>query len=311
MRDRIRQVALPVALALLLVLAGCSASSGGGDSGGPELAQSSGDGGAATSVEADAERAEGASGGDAGDDGGTANVQIQNRALIRTGQVELRVQEFESSRANLTADVEALGGFVSDSRQRVNHVGDNQTYTEGQVVLRVPADNYSALMGRIEGEGEVLSEQTNTRDVTNQLVDIEARLSNLRAQRDRLRELYDEANTTADVLQVERRLTEVQTEIERLEAQQASLERQVALSTVTVELREPRPDYVPDRSQWYDTPVVQAFLESVDGVVVVLRATVVGFAFALPYLLAFGTPIALVVGGYVMYRRRRGTFPSR
>ena len=66
-------------------------------------------------------------------------------------------------------------------------------------------------------------------------------------------------------------------------------------------MREPRPDR-PAPDQWYDTPVLAAFLDSVHGVGVVLRAVVVGFAYAAPYLLVFLSPIA--VAGGLLYRFR-------
>jgi chromosome segregation ATPase len=136
------------------------------------------------------------------------------------------------------------------------------------------------------------------------LVDLEARLSNLRAERDRLRTLYERANTTEDVLAVQRELSEVQGEIERLEAQKRSLEQRVAYSTLTVELREPGPvrDYV--REEWYDTPVLEAFLESVNGVLVVGRALVVAFAYALPYIVAFFAPLAVLAAVAWRFRHR-------
>jgi hypothetical protein len=135
------------------------------------------------------------------------------------------------------------------------------------------------------------------------VVDLQARLENLRAERDRLRTLYERANTTEDVLAVEERLSDVQTEIERTEAGLQNLERQVAYSTITVHLSEPRPDR-PAPDQWYDTPVIAAFLESVEGVGVALRALVVAGAYAAPYLLVFLTPFVLAGGLLYRYRHR-------
>ncbi|MFB6177986.1 MAG: DUF4349 domain-containing protein, partial [Halobaculum sp.] len=91
-------------------------------------------------------------------------------------------------------------------------------------------------------------------------------------ERERLRELYRNASDTEAILAIERRLSEVQGKIERLKAQRKELRRRVALSTIRVELREPEPEPEPDPSgqQWYDTPVVAAFLNSANGVVVTM-----------------------------------------
>jgi len=282
-------------LVLLVLLAGCGGSAGG--------AQVSGGGGAdsaavaETSVEAD--RA--ADGGDGG--GGAAatdGAAATGRSIIRTGEVRLRVDDYETAHANLTAAVEARGGYVSDSNKQVHDRAEG-AWTSGRIVLRVPAENFAETMTTVENEGRVLESSTSTEDVTDQVVDLQARLENLRAERERLRTLYERANDTEDVLAVERRLSEVQTEIERTEARLQNLQRQVAYSTVTVEMTEPRPDR-PAPDQWYDTPVLAAFLDSVHGVGVVLRATVVAAAYAAPYLLVFLTPFA--VGGGLLYRYR-------
>jgi hypothetical protein len=300
-----------LAVVALVAVAGCGATGSGSDGG------AAGGYEQATGVEADVanqadtpaptgepreQASDGGSGG-AGDASGDA-VNTDERAIIRTGTVAVEVDDYESAQSDLTSTVEGYGGYVSDSRQDRRQIG-NETWVRGELVLRVPSENFDVLVNDTRGLGEVQTVEVNSRDVTDQLVDIEARLENLRAERDRLRELYDQANTTEDVLAVQRELSDVQGEIERLEARQQSLENQVAYSTLTVRLEEPRPTpnrVAPDR--WYDTPVLSAFMQSVDGVAVVARAAVVGFAFALPYFLAFALPV-VVVGGVLWRVARR------
>lgn len=285
---------LLVALAVLVVLAGCSGSSGG------DAAQATvSDGGGVQTASGDEARASG-SGPPTGSK--AASMQIQQRELIRTGNVTLTVANFDRSRQNLSAAVEARGGFVSDTDQRAHHRG-NETFTTGRVVYRVPKENFSSLVAQVKAEGEVERSGTNTRDVTDQLVDIEARLTNLRAQREKLRDLYENASDTENVLDVQERLSEVQTEIERLEAKRKSLRQRVAYSTVTVELREEPPENPkPERTKWYETGLLAAFSESVHGVAVVARGITVAAAYSAPYVLAFGLPL----GGVAVAWRRFG-----
>ncbi|MFD1633999.1 DUF4349 domain-containing protein [Haloplanus ruber] len=293
-----RSEAITVLLVALVLLAGCSGAGGGTDAGG------GGDSGLTQASMAE-ERASGAAAsgdGDRGERTDDAAPARTDRSIIRTGTVELRVDNYERSRSNLTALVASQGGYVGESTHQVHESGA-AAWTEGRVVLRVPAENFSTTMDAIEREGEVRASRTATQDVTEQVVDLEARLENLRAERERLRTLYQQANDTEDVLAVERRLSEVQTEIERTEAELQNIQRQVAYSTVTVELTEPRPDR-PAPDQWYDTPVVAAFLESVEGVGVALRAVVVAGAYAAPYLFVFLSPFAVVGGLLYRYRRR-------
>ncbi len=304
-------------LAAVVVLAGCSGAGGGGDGGGV-----GGGDGADPGNDLAGEAASGSGGGDGGGGGGggggngggeaamavatgvsqeRSSIQLQ-RQLILTGEIRLRVEEFEAAQSNLTDLAASYGGFVSDSTREVEERG-NETWTRGTVVVRVPRENFTALFEGAQQVGTVQGATRRSEDVTDQLVDLEARLENLRAERDRLRTLYERANTTGDILEVQERLSEVQGEIERLEARLRSIRNQVAFSTITVHVQEPRPDAsVGQQLAWWETPLVQAFFQSVDGVATALRAIGVGMAFALPYVLVFGAPI---VGVVLLYRQQK------
>lgn len=289
------RTALALGLVLLALTAGCSAGltgSGDGDAGGSAAGGDDGGAGGGLAAEPTASPASEADG---------DLPALRQRQVVYTGQVTLRVDDFEAARGNLSAAARARGGFVSDARAEL-HGADEGQFRTGVVVLRVPRGNFTALMERVQAGGTVVSSETSSEDVTDQLVDIEARLDSLRTQRDRLRELYGDANDTEAVLAVEERLSAVQTDIERLEARQQSLERRVAYSTITVELREEQPEVATDR--WYDAGVVAAFLASVDGVGVTLRALAVALAYAAPYLVVFGVPVGTVAYGFSRWRGR-------
>ena len=291
-----RQRLLIVAVVLLVALAGCSGFGGSGD-GVQEPA--GGDGNSAGGGDA---AADASSSGQQADQRG-AQLQVQQRQLIRTGDIELRVNDTEAAGEPVREIAAERDGFVAASNREVNE-RHNETWRTERIVIRVPGESFDDAVAEVEALGEVRSSETRTEDVTDQLVDIEARLENLRAERDRLRELYEQANETDDVLAVQQELADVQEEIERLEAKKASLERDVAYSTITVHLAEeppdpPEPD--PERA-WYETSAVSAFLQSISGVTRTLRAMFVAAAYVAPYVVVFGTPLA----GLVALRRYRG-----
>ena len=308
MPSHTRSVAV-IALAFLVVLAGCGGlggSAGGGADGGSVNASSGGLNGGSGAESAGATAAA-SGGGDAGAaDAETGNQQAlqANRAIIKTAHIRLEVESFDTARGNITTATRRLGGYVGASSESTR--GENGNRTAGQVVLRVPSRNFSTLYDQVQATGTVLSANTNTSDVTEQLVDLEARLENLRAQRQRLRDLYENASDTEAVLAVQERLSNTQSEIERLEARLQSLENRIALSTITVELTEPADDPIATGA-WYDVGVIDAFVDSIGGVVTTLRAAVVAVAYLAPYLLVFGVPLLL---GYLVYRRRTATSAS-
>lgn len=294
---RAKRPVLAVALACLLLLAGCSGS-GGEDMAATE-AMGGGDGGDVADGEPEAT-------GTPADRAEESAAQQSNRKRIRTAKLRVSVSEFEASRSNLSTAVAQYGGYVSSSEIRTEE-RQNETYSDATIVYRVPAENYSQFMETVRAQGTVHAESENVDDVTQRHADLEARLESLRAERDRLRELYEQANDTEDVLAVQRELADVQREIETTEARLNTLENQVAYSTVTVNLREERPDYTPpEQEKWYDTGVITAFLESVDGVVVTLRAIVVGLAYVLPYVVVFGLPVFGTVALVRRLSRGRG-----
>lgn len=297
MARRTRTV-VALVLVALVALAGCSGL--GGDDG--DAAPSGGGGHGGGDATADGAPRNDAAGGD-GEAAGDGRGGGSDRALVRTATVRLNVTGYDATRANLTAAAADRGGTVTDSTHRVREVG-NETYATGTVTFRVPAGNVSGFLAAVKAGGEVRSAETSTDDVTDRLVDLEARLENKRARRDRLRALYEGANDTEDVLAVGEKLSAVQEDVERLEAERRTLADRVAYATVTVELREPRPE--PDQSAPAEAPlhergVVAAFLASVEGISRLGRALVVGLAYALPYAIAVGVPL----GAVALYRRNR------
>lgn len=237
-----------------------------------------------------------------GGSGGSVAAQA-DRDIIRTGRIALTVDSYDATRDRVARLARERGGYVATSSRESRGEG-NYTWTTGRVVIRVPSESFAEGFATVESYGTVRESAADTQDVTDRLVDIEARLETLRAERDRLRELYREANETEDVLRVSEELSDVQTEIERLMAQQRALEDRVAYSTITVELYEERPDRPTPtpRPGYADTALGTAFLASVDGVVTAVKAVAVTAAYALPYLLAFGLPL---VGVAVVVARRR------
>jgi hypothetical protein len=153
-----------------------------------------------------------------------------SRQLIRRGRTGVQVTSLGTARERLENIGGALGAEVTratvDERERAEYV------------LRVPPDRLEALMDSIAALGDVESRSVSAEDVTDRVIDVEARLGALRASRDRLRQLFERASTTQDVIAVERELARVQAEVESLEARLAALRGQVALSELSVALRQ-------------------------------------------------------------------------
>lgn len=306
---------------LAVVLAGCAGTGGGGDAGEP-TAISGGDGagdddgagggdapsaGNTADPSGDSATPSGDGGGDAGEKSANGDVQrlATDRAIIRTGSVTVRVDDFEAQRDRLNSEVDRLGGYVGGSNVELQR-RDNETWTTGTVTLRVPAESFPRMLSYAKDRGEVLSEQTSTTDVSDQLVELDARITNLEGKRARIREFYEQANSTDALLRIENRLSEVQGQIEQLTAKKRSLEGRVTYATLSVTMKEPAPETSHEPVAGRDRAGLLGTLrDSVDSMLAVAYGGLLVAAAALPWLLAL-----LLLAGMVVALRRLVGFPT-
>ena len=171
-----------------------------------------------------------------GDPGGTPTATPGGGAitgdridLVRTGTFSLEVEDVDASLTKLTNLMKSQGGYVSGSYRYTDTSTPYLTVT-----FRVPAASFDAAVLALRAEGTVLSEQISTYEVTMQLVDLEARLRNLRASEAALLTLMARATSVSDVLAVQTQLTAVRSDIESYDAQRAAIADQVAMTTISV-----------------------------------------------------------------------------
>jgi hypothetical protein len=167
-----------------------------------------------------------------GDPGRAAVVDASRPELliIKTGTIELQVEAVDAAVEAAEARIAALGGYVSGSEQ----VGDGENVS-ATITYRLPADQWSAALRALRGLAiKVVSERTGTEDVTDQVVDLRARIANLQATERALQAIMGQATRIADILDVQAELTKVRGEIEEATSRTQHLEEQAAYSTLSV-----------------------------------------------------------------------------
>jgi hypothetical protein len=170
---------------------------------------------------------------------GKAPERERERKLIRTGRVEIVVAGYDDARAKLEALVAAAGGFV-DSTQVARGQGTSSTAT---IVVRVPAATFATFIPKLRELGDVRGESTSGQDITDEYVDVAARLASARTLEKRLLELASARQGTIDqVLAVERELARVRGEIEGYEGHIRQWDDRVALATLAVEMSTKQPE---------------------------------------------------------------------
>jgi hypothetical protein len=148
--------------------------------------------------------------------------------IVYTGSLQLVVDDLQAKLAKAKATVLATGGYIGASQEAND--GDRSIAT---ITYRIPATRWDGAISDLRGLAtKVVSEQTEATEVGGQIVDVEARIRNLRASEASLQEIAKGTGKVTDLLEVEAQLTQVRGEIEQLEGQRAQLEDQVAYGTL-------------------------------------------------------------------------------
>ncbi len=233
----------------------------------------------------------------------TVDIQVtQERLIIRTANMSLVVTDTEEAMDTISRMAEENGGWVVNS----SVFQYNETAKTGNITIRVPSAGFNSAMEALRSMAvEVQQESTSGQDVTEEFVDLSARLENLEATAERVRAFLDEAETVEEALAVNQELSRLESEIEAMKGRLQYLSQSASFSTITVDLT---PDVVAqpiEPSNW--RPAV-TFRNAVDSLVEALQGVAefgIWFViYLLPLLLVVGIPLWLV-GRFVMKRWRR------
>jgi hypothetical protein len=149
--------------------------------------------------------------------------------IIRTGSLQVEVADVVAAIGAGRSAIQGMGGYIGASQQYRD--GDSVVAT---ITYRIPADRWEEALDALRKLGKEVGEQTDSADVTGQIVDLDARIRNLRASETALVKHLSDAAKVADVLEIEARLSDVRGQIEQLTAQKSNLDDQVAYATLTV-----------------------------------------------------------------------------
>lgn len=168
-------------------------------------------------------------------------AEALNRKIIRNAELFLELSDPAQGQRKITSITESLGGFVvtSESKQTESQDPSQQTL-EVTLVVRVPAGQYNSALEQIRAVGSrVINEKTSGQDVTEEFIDLEARIKTQKALELQFLDIMKQANKVADALEVRRQIAEVRTDIEKLEGRKRFLENKASLSTISVSLKTP------------------------------------------------------------------------
>lgn len=314
-RYAVRAISLAVMLALLSIGTGCSlvnredsgsgadtTTIGSGESGiAPKDATQSDAALSAVSPEAAPS--------DSGAERSAASLDAQKQLMIRTANMRMQVKDVDDSVARLRALTKEFDGLVESLQ--VSSQKDVPIYRPADATgaydasplaayatVRVPQERFDTFLTRVTALGKVLVQSESGQDVTQQHIDLSARLTTLKAEEARLRDFLKSAKNVQEMLAVESELSRVRSEIESLQGQLDYLDKQIALSALTVELVRPTPVVQPAGTDWGFGDALRNGIRGAAAVVTSMITVVIS-------LLPLIALVALIAGIWIMIVRSR------
>jgi hypothetical protein len=238
-----------------------------------------------------------------GDDFEVTQGDAQQRLIIRTADMSIVVSDTEQTMAGIAQMAEDNGGWVVSS----NVFQYDETAKTGNMSVRIPADGFQSFIDAVQLMSvEVTHISTSGDDVTEEYVDLSARLENLEATADRVRAFLDETKNVEEALAVNQELSRLEGEIEVLKGRIKYLEQSAAFSTVSIDLT---PDILSQPIEvggWQPQGVAKSALESLIAALQTLIDIAIWLLiFLLPILLIIAIPILLLIVLVRRWRRRR------
>lgn len=170
------------------------------------------------------------------DDGDTGERPVQpvEPMIVKNGEIEIVVADTNVAIERVTQVARDSGGYVLS-----NQAWSEGPYRSATMTIAVRVDQFETAMRRLrELAMEVVFESSSGQDVSSEYVDLQSRLRNLEATRDRIRSFLGEATTVEEALEINRQLAEIEAQIEQVQGRMQYLSGRAAFSTITITIQQ-------------------------------------------------------------------------
>ena len=215
-----------------------------------------------------------------------------DRALILSASIALRAADPWAISDKAQQVATALGGDVTGLSQSGR--SDDRS---ANLVLRVPSDRFNEALRQLRGlDAEVVSSNVDGKDVTDQFVDLKARLAAKQAEEQRYLALLARADKIDDILKIDQALVAVRTQVEQLTGQINGISQRTKFSTISVSIAPAVPAITADPKAWDPARTIAT---AVAALALVLR----GVADLAIWLVIFGWIPLVILGGVLLVGR--------
>ncbi|HEX2786978.1 MAG TPA: DUF4349 domain-containing protein [Ignavibacteria bacterium] len=166
----------------------------------------------------------------------STSIQIQDRMVVKSGQIQIEADNYDGILNEIIKLTGEYKGFVNNSTSSLTPASKKQ----GSINVRIPAASFDEFVRKITGLGKVMSENISSRDITDEFIDVQARLNTQKELEKRLLDLLNsKAGNLSDVIDVEDKLSDVRSKIESAEGKINFLKNQAEYSTLQINIFEP------------------------------------------------------------------------
>ncbi|MFO7697951.1 MAG: DUF4349 domain-containing protein [Anaerolineae bacterium] len=235
-----------------------------------------------------------------------AVANVADRMIIRTVSMSVVVDDTDVMLGAIQQLVKVNGGYIAGSNRWLS---GEQAYAS--VTLRVPADKLEAVLGVLRDASiSVENESSTGDDVTEEYVDVSARLRNLEATEEELLQLLTEVRknrgSAEDILAIHNRITELRSQIESLKGRQQYLERSAALATININIRpKAQPGSIVQPARWNPSVTVANALRAFVELLQILLDVLIWLLILSPVVLIPALVIWLIVRSVKRRRARK------
>lgn len=225
------------------------------------------------------------------------------RKIIRNADLTLETDSTDETQAKITRIAESKSGFVIESQKQTSDTRATKTDSVSMTV-RIPAARFDESLAEIrQTASRIINETVKGQDVTEEFIDIEARVKTQKALEAQFLEIMKQAKTVEDALNVQTEIANVRGEIEKVEGRKRFLENQAAFSTLKIRLQSPTAFSANSSGFFYQ--LGQSVSRGFDAAMSFVLMLVTILIALLPFLIFVVLPIYLVLRYFLRKSRKQ------
>lgn len=229
-----------------------------------------------------------------GADAPASTALPENRKWIVTVYMNAETEILDDAIAAIDAQITAMGGYVEDQSIYNGSAYDSQRYRNANLTIRIPADQVDVFTDKVGGIANVVHKEKNLEDITLTYNATESRVKALETEQTRLLELLAEAENMSDLLEIEARLADVRYELEQVTSQLRLYNNQIDFATIHLSLSEVQ-EYTPVEEPTLWERISGGFMDSIEGVGEGAVDIFVWLIVSSPYLAVFAVLAAVLL----------------